>query len=251
MRAVGFAISASPAGKRNANFRTEPKSQAANPQALERDGRSERVPVSFRPTNPKPNALNRRPEPGLFHGWNSKENIWLMTVWSSARPDRRSHPFLHRRRRSRLRPGLSGGHRTSSRCCRRRAAAGNRGPEGFGLDRPDAARRPPADDRRTGPNGLAESQRLLSASQDRGIGRPIQARDQRCYRSRIDSTEATEVAHSAAAVNRMLAPPGTPAFAQALRWLLAFLPDDRIGCSSRECRLDLTLRSRAPEVEQE
>ncbi len=40
-------------------------------------------------------------------------------------------------------------------------------------------------------------------------------------------------------------------FAQAIRCLLAFLPDDRTGRSSGERRLDLTLRSRAPEVEQE
>jgi hypothetical protein len=40
-------------------------------------------------------------------------------------------------------------------------------------------------------------------------------------------------------------------FAQAVRWLLAFLADDRIGCSSDECRLDLTLRSRPLQVEQE
>jgi hypothetical protein len=45
---------------------------------------------------------------------------------------------------------------------------------------PDTARPSSADDCRTGPHGVAESQRLRSASQDRGVDRPIQTRDRRC-----------------------------------------------------------------------
>jgi hypothetical protein len=82
--------------------------------------------------------------------------------------------------RLRSRPGLPGGHRTSSRRCRHRAAARNCGPECIGRDRPDTARPSPADHHRARSNGVAKSQRLQRSGQGRGIDRPIQARDRRC-----------------------------------------------------------------------